>query len=128
MNDRDCQLHFLDTLPSHWQQLRLKHLVRVFGGGTPSKERGDFWEGAIPWVSPRDMKRSRIEKTVHNISVEAKQSANLPEVPKESVLLVTRGMILVHSFPVAIAGDTVTINQDMKALAPRKRSLRDLCG
>ena len=37
-------------------------------------------------------------------------------IAPESLLFVVRGMILAHSFPVAIARAPVTINQDMKAL------------
>lgn len=37
-----------------------------------------------------------------------------------SVLIVVRGMILVHSVPAALTQEPVTINQDMKALVPGK--------
>ena len=37
------------------------------------------------------------------------------------MLIVVRGMNLAHSFPVAITGAPVTINQDMKALTSRRR-------
>ena len=37
-------------------------------------------------------------------------------VPVGSLLMVVRGMILAHSFPVALTTREVTINQDMKAL------------
>ena len=43
---------------------------------------------------------------------------SLKLVPPDSVLIVVRGMILVHSVPVAITQVPVTINQDMKALRP----------
>ncbi len=37
-------------------------------------------------------------------------------VSKDTVLFVVRGMILAHTFPVAIAGREVSFNQDMKAI------------
>jgi type I restriction enzyme, S subunit len=37
-------------------------------------------------------------------------------IPSQSLLYVVRGMILAHSFPVAVTRQEVTINQDMKAL------------
>ena len=51
----------------------------------------------------------------HLSAVGRKQST---EVGSGTLLIVIRGMILAHSFPVAIAQRTVAFNQDMKALVP----------
>ena len=40
-------------VPANWRWSRLRALGTLKGGGTPSKARGDFWNGSIPWVSPR---------------------------------------------------------------------------
>ena len=37
-------------------------------------------------------------------------------LPPESILIVVRGMILAHTFPVALTGREVTFNQDMKGI------------
>jgi type I restriction enzyme S subunit len=47
----------------------------------------------------------------------------LKRIPANSVLIVVRGMILVHTVPVAIAKVDCAINQDMKALEPNSRLL-----
>ncbi len=46
-------------------------------------------------------------------------------LPPDAVLIVVRGMILAHSFPVAITRVPATINQDMKALLPNDQVLPD---
>lgn len=38
----------------------LGDLVTVQGGGTPSKQNPLFWDGSIPWISPKDMKSREI--------------------------------------------------------------------
>ena len=43
----------------------------------------------------------------------------------ESLLMVVRGMILIHSFPVAISKRELTINQDMKALVLGEKELAE---
>ncbi len=43
---------------------------------------------------------------------------SLSLIPAGSLLMVVRGMILAHSFPIAQTKVPVTINQDMKALTP----------
>ena len=39
-------------------------------------------------------------------------------IPPQSILFVVRGMILAHTFPVAVNMVEATVNQDMKALIP----------
>src|SRR5262249_34692625 len=70
---------------------------------------------------PKDMKTPEIRDTVDHISLAATQRSPAKIIPSPVVLVVVRGMILAHSFPVAITRVPVTINQDMKALRPRDR-------
>ena len=101
-----------------WAEAPLGHLGKILGGSTPSKANAEFWSGDIPWVSPKDMKRPVIHDSEDHISAKALAETSLKAVPPKSLLMVVRGMILVHSFPVALTAREVTINQDMKALVP----------
>jgi type I restriction enzyme S subunit len=94
-------------------------ICSVSGGSTPSKGNADFWDGDIPWVSPKDMKRDVIEDAIDHVSELALKRTNLSLIATGSVLIVVRGMILAHSFPTAITSTLVTINQDMKAMTPK---------
>ncbi len=100
-----------------WSHATLGSLGTVLGGATPSKSNSEFWSGDIPWVSPKDMKRPLIEDAEDHISLNAIASSPLKLIPAGSLLMVVRGMILAHSFPVAMTTRPVTINQDMKALS-----------
>lgn len=103
--------------PNHWEWVRFGEIGEIKGGGTPSKNNSAFWEGDIPWVSPKDMKVDYISKSELSISQDAVQNSSVTLISKESLLFVVRGMILAHTFPVAIAKKEVTINQDMKAIS-----------
>jgi type I restriction enzyme, S subunit len=103
-------------LPPGWRWVRLRDLGVFLGGGTPAKSKAAFWNGPLPWVSPKDMKRPYIDDAEDHISIEAVEKSAAKLIPTQSVLCVVRGMILAHSFPVAIATRKVAINQDMKAL------------
>ena len=103
-------------IPANWQCVPLQALGRQLGGGTPSKSRSDFWDGPIPWVSPKDMKRDCLSEAEMSITESALAASAVKLIPAESLMFVVRGMILAHSFPVAIAKSPVTINQDMKAI------------
>ncbi|TSD98087.1 restriction endonuclease subunit S [Skermania sp. ID1734] len=96
----------------------LRDVVSVVGGGTPRKSVGDYYGGHIPWVTPKDMKRSLIESS--EITLTPKGVTNSPAklIPAGSVLLVVRSGVLKHTLPVALTTKPVTVNQDMKALVP----------
>jgi type I restriction enzyme, S subunit len=107
---------WLGEVPEHWDVKPLGYVIRFQGGATPDKGRTDYWDGDIPWVSPKDMKRFRIGDAEDHISTEGLRNSSLSMVQKGSVLIVVRGMILAHSFPVALTERPVTVDQDMKAL------------
>lgn len=117
---KDSGVEWLGEVPAHWRVRRLKNIVTTRGGGTPSKEVSEFWEGPIPWVSPKDMKSERIVDTIDHVSDAAISNSSLSLIEPGAVLIVVRGMILLHSVPVAVNDVAVTINQDMKALYANK--------
>lgn len=117
---KDSGLEWLGEVPEHWGIKQVRHLVSFVGGGTPSKENLDYWQGDIPWVSPKDMKTDFISSAQDNISLQAVAESSTKLIGKGAVLIVVRGMILLHSVPVAMSEVELTINQDMKALIPSK--------
>lgn len=104
-------------LPQSWLWARLPELASIAGGATPSKADASNWTGDIPWVSPKDMKVPTIANAQDHVAPSA-LAGSLNLIPPGSLLMVVRGMILAHSFPVAQTIVPVTINQDMKALTP----------
>jgi type I restriction enzyme S subunit len=100
----------------------LGDVVEVKGGGTPSKANSAFWNGDIPWVSPKDMKFWDIEDAEDKITPAAIKGSTTNLVPRSSILIVNRSGILKHTLPVGIARRPVAINQDLKALICGPRS------
>jgi type I restriction enzyme S subunit len=113
---RDSGVPWLGEIPAHWELTALRFLVDIFGGATPNTGKSELWDGDIPWVSPKDMKREEIADAEDHVSLEALEGSALRLIDPVAVLVVVRGMILAHSFPTATTTRQVTINQDMKAL------------
>jgi type I restriction enzyme S subunit len=105
-------------VPSHWPRTRVKYVCRFVGGGTPDKGNIEYWNGEIPWVSPKDMKSSEVVNTEDHITKAGLDSSAAKLVETGAVLIVMRSGILRHSIPVAINRVPVTLNQDMRALIP----------
>jgi len=116
---KDSGVEWLGEIPVDWAEHKLGYLANATSGGTPSKENLEFWTGEIPWVSPKDMKVRIVLDTVDHVSEQALSETGLHLVEPPAVLIVVRGMILAHTFPVAVTVIPVTINQDMKALRLR---------
>ncbi len=108
----------IGEVPAEWDVELLEHAGEWLSGGTPSKQSPELWTGDIPWVSPKDMKRSRIGEAIDHVSPAA-LGRGTRLAPVGSLFLVVRGMILAHSLPVAITVAPVAFNQDIKALVPR---------
>jgi type I restriction enzyme S subunit len=107
----------IGPVPESWEVVPLSDVCRFQSGGTPSKKNPEFWKGTIPWVSPKDMKRPRLDDVADHISQEALESGS-KLAPAGSVFVVVRGMILAKTVPVALAEVPMAINQDMKAIVP----------
>jgi type I restriction enzyme S subunit len=97
-----------------WPTKLLGDLTSNVSGGTPSTDNQDFWSGTIPWISPKDMKCAELFDAIDHVSDAAVKASRLRLLPKNTVVTVVRGMILAHTFPVAITRVEATINQDMK--------------
>lgn len=94
----------------------LGDIVTIKGGGTPSKSKPEFWNGDIPWISPKDMKFWEIVDAEDKITEAAVATSATNIVPSGSILIVNRSGILKHTLPVGITRRPVAINQDIKAL------------
>ena len=113
---RDSGIPWLGESPAHWDIVALRFLVDLTSGATPDTGEPEYWDGEIPWVSPKDMKQNEITDTQDHVSETALSESTLRLIEPGAVLVVVRGMILAHSFPTALNRTPVTINQDMKAL------------
>jgi type I restriction enzyme S subunit len=114
----------IGPVPESWEVVPLSDVCRFQSGGTPSKKNPEFWQGTIPWVSPKDMKRPRLDDVSDHISQEALESGS-KLAPAGSVFVVVRGMILAKTVPVALAEVPMAINQDMKAIVPGSKLRSD---
>ncbi len=113
---RDSGVDWIGEIPKHWSIAKIKHIAKFVSGGTPKKDKPEFWGGDIPWVSAKEMKQRYIDDTEDKITQKALQKTTLKLLEIDTIIVVVRGMILARKIPVALAHTPVTINQDMKAL------------
>ncbi|WP_334059481.1 restriction endonuclease subunit S [Alteromonas sp. S005] len=102
-------------LPEGWGWMSLSEIGVFSGGKTPSKSNGAYWNGSIPWVTPKDMKVDRVYDSEDHVTQLAVNDG-LMKIEPESILLVARSGILRRRFPIAITKTVCTVNQDLKVL------------
>ena len=113
---KDSGIEWLGQIPAHWDVKRLRFLVRLHSGATPTTGANEYWDGYLNWISPKDMKRDSIIEIIDKVTELAVDEYGLTCFSETNVVIVVRGMILAKTVPVAIALGRYTINQDMKAL------------
>jgi len=103
----------LKDLPESWEWTKLGEvIIKIVGGGTPSKNTAKYWEGNIPWLTIKDMRTQRPADTIDHITQEAVDESSTNLIPADTVIMATRvGLGKVVRVPYA-----TTINQDLKAL------------
>lgn len=111
-------VEWLGEVPEHWRISRANAMFRFVSGGTPSTDEKEYWDGDIPWVSPKDMKVFEISDTEDHVTELGEKESSTTSVSPNTLLLVMRSGILRHSLPVAITARRMTINQDIKAFVP----------
>jgi len=112
-------LSWLGCVPQDWRVTPLRYLVDFQSGGTPSKDREDFWNGDIPWASAKDLKSDVLFDTIDHLDDAAISVGGVQLVPENSVVVLVRGMMLAKTFPVVKLAVDMAINQDLKGLLPR---------
>ena len=122
-NFSESRYRVSESVVSHkWPLARLADLCELVGGGTPSKEREDFWKnGKIKWISAKHIDSS--SRIIGNdlITEEAAKESSTTIIPKGSIVFVTR----VSVGKIAITDDDYAINQDITGLTPKDSKILD---
>lgn len=115
-SDRLCRalmISYFET--NHIEWAAVSNIGTWYSGGTPSRGIPSYWGGSIPWVSPKEMKIKELDTTEEKLT-KAGLETGLKLMPTDTIMIVVRGMILAHTFPVARTLVPAAFNQDMKAL------------
>jgi type I restriction enzyme S subunit len=112
--DQLTQALFLDMFgdPVSSKIIELGEVIKLIGGGTPSKMIDEYWIGTIPWASVKDLKSDLLTSTIDHISEAAIANSATNLIPAGSLIIATRMAV---GKAVICLQDTA-INQDLKAV------------
>jgi len=107
-----------DGGPTSWTMSPLREQFQLLSGGTPSKAEVSYWDGDIPWVTPRSMLDSHVLDSPDRVTLAAIGNGTRL-APQGSILVMVRGMGLHQGVRISQARRDLAFNQDVKALAPK---------
>jgi type I restriction enzyme, S subunit len=106
-------------LPAGWRAGSAAEVVSVLGGGTPRTEVPAYWDGEIPFFSPKDSHGGAIcietEQTVTEAGLESCAS-QLFEA--NTIFITARGTV----GNIVLAGEPMAMNQSCYALVPKNKA------
>jgi type I restriction enzyme S subunit len=107
----------LPGFSGEWEVRRLGDVLeRIVGGGTPSRSNPNYWDGEIPWVTVKDFATFDPIQAQESITFEGLKSSASHLISRGTLITSTRmalGRAVIYEVDVAI-------NQDLKALFPKK--------
>ncbi|MGB0723235.1 MAG: restriction endonuclease subunit S [Gammaproteobacteria bacterium] len=112
----DSGIEWLGKVPEHWEIKRFRFEARLLSGSTPTTTNPDYWDGDIPWISPKDVKTEELTTAQDKVTEFAVTDYGLRVHEQDNAVIVIRGMILARRVPVAVARGRYTVNQDMKVI------------
>ncbi len=100
-----------------WTKARLDECCEIVSGATPRTSVASFWDGDVPWATPKDLASLRgriIKDTPRKLTPAGLASCGARMLPAGSVLFSSRapiGYVAINSVPMAT-------NQGFKSLVP----------
>ena len=88
-------------------------MIKVLGGGTPKTDTPDFWNGSIPFFTPKDVGTPYTFKTEKSITEAGLAHCNSRLYQKNTTFVTARGTV----GKVSLAGIPMAMNQSCYALA-----------
>ena len=108
----------IGLLPVSWEIKELREFVTIKSGGTPSREKPEYWNGGtIPWVKTGEVNYCIIEDTGEYITELGMENSAAKIFPKGTVLMAMYGQGVTRA-KVALLGLDATTNQACAAIFP----------
>jgi type I restriction enzyme S subunit len=101
----------------NYSMIQVGELFDFLGGGTPSKNQSEFWNGEIPWASVKDIKGECLKDTKDHISEMGLKKSSSTIASKGEVILITR----ISPGKAILTNIDVAINQDLKVVKPKNQ-------
>ncbi|MFL2076083.1 restriction endonuclease subunit S [Marinilactibacillus psychrotolerans] len=103
-----------------WEQRKLSEVANIIGGGTPSTNNPDYWNGNIDWYSPAEIgDQIYLNDSIKKITKLGLKKSSAKVLPVGSILFTSRAGI----GNTAILAKEAATNQGFQSIVPYKSEL-----
>ena len=103
-------------MPEGWKDQPASEVLHVMGGGTPKTEVPAYWDGDIPFFTPKDSHVGfYVLDTEKKLTVSGLESCSSQLFPVETMFITARGTV----GELCLAHQPMAMNQSCYALAPK---------
>lgn len=111
---------WVGPIPGDWNVVRVKHLSKIYSGGTPDRENKEYWDdGTIPWLNSGEVNQWLITDPSTVITEDGFRHSSAKWIPKDALVMALAGQGKTKGM-VAQLGIEATCNQSMAAIVPAK--------
>lgn len=111
--EQQAQALFKNLIADIQERVPFTSVIQVLGGGTPKTGKQEYWNGEIPFFTPKDVGTPYVLTTEKNITPLGLDNCNSRLYPVNTVFLTARGTV----GKVSLAGVPMSMNQSCYALA-----------
>lgn len=104
-----------------WENKTLGDIADIVGGGTPSTNNEEYWNGNVAWLTPSEINKKFIGLSKRTISEFGVQKSSAKKLPIGTVLFTSRATI----GEVAISTAEVTTNQGFQSFIVNSKILNE---
>lgn len=106
----------LGIIPKGWRVGKFTDVVKVLGGGTPKTDNAAFWNGDIPFFTPKDVNGVYTLTTEKWLTNDGVNNCNSSLYSVNTVFITARGTV----GKIALAGCEMAMNQSCYALVGKE--------
>ena len=105
-----------DGVPEGWEKKTAYDVMDVLSGGTPKTKVQDYWDGDIPFYTPKDaVDYAYVGNTEKTLTEEGLRNCNSKLYPKDTVFITARGTV----GKINITQTAMAMNQSCYALVAK---------
>ena len=117
---KESEIDWVKNIPYHWGKTPMRWSTKIFSGGTPSKNKEEYWEnGTIPWLNSGSVNQKKITTPSAYITKKGYLYSSAKWIPRNSLVIALAGQGKTKGM-VAIVDIDTTCNQSMGAIIPNK--------
>ena len=110
--EQQAQTLFANYYAKADEEVRFTDIIQILGGGTPKTGESSYWNGPIPFFTPKDVGSPYTFKTEKSITEKGLSHCNSRLYPVNTVFVTARGTV----GKVCLAGVPMAMNQSCYAL------------